>query len=379
MSAIFAVAGKLVTLFIYVLVGYVVSKRKMISEGFSAGISRFLLVVTIPCLILSTFETDYTFERLVKAGEVYVISLIIFGASILIGYLTAWILRISEESKSVWIYSVTFTNHAFMGWAVMDAVFGGESIFYATFANLAFSTYAYTYGVWLMRSTGTEAGKKHSMKEYILTPVNAAIVVGLIMFIFQLRFPAPVDNAVQGMSSLTTPMAMLYVGTILTKSSIKDVFSDWRTYACSFVRLVLIPLLVLMIARPLIHDPMIYGVLVIGHAMPVAGFCAIFAGEYGNDVVLASKFIFIRDAAVIFLKNILALQNMLHRRIKTQGCRRNPAAFAIWLYILWDAGRNTRHPMFRMRSYQISILAPSSLTNSARIAVSPGQAGAVTS
>ena len=271
MSAIFAVAGKLVTLFIYVLVGYVVSKRKMISEGFSAGISRFLLVVTIPCLILSTFETDYTFERLVKAGEVYVISLIIFGASILIGYLTAWIFRISEESKSVWIYSVTFTNHAFMG----------------------FSTYAYTYGVWLMRSTGTEAGKKHSMKEYILTPVNAAIVVGLIMFIFQLRFPAPVDNAVQGMSSLTTPMAMFYVGTILTKSSIKDVFSDWRTYACSFVRLVLIPLLVLMIARPLIHDPMIYGVLVIGHAMPVAGFCAIFAGEYGNDVVLASKFIFI--------------------------------------------------------------------------------------
>ena len=141
--------------------------------------------------------------------------------------------------------------------------------------------------------TGTEAGKKHSMKEYIFTPVNAAIVVGLIMFVFQLRFPAPVDNAVQGMSSLTTPMAMLYVGTILTKSSIKDVFSDWRTYACSFVRLVLIPLLVLVIARPLVHDPMIYGVLVIGHAMPVAGFCAIFAGEYGNDVVLASKFIFI--------------------------------------------------------------------------------------
>ena len=295
MNTVFTVAGKLVTLFIYVIVGYVISKRKMISEEFSNGISRFLMVVTVPCLILSTFETDYTLERLVKAGEVYVISLIIFGLSILTGYLTAWIFRISKESKSVWIYSVTFTNHAFMGWAVMNAVFGGESIFYATFANLAFSTYAYTYGVWLMQSTGTEAGsqKKHSMKEYIFTPVNAAIVIGVIMFIFQLRFPAPVDNAVQGLSSLTTPMAMLYVGTILTKSSIKDVFSDWRAYACSFVRLVLIPMLVLIIARPLVHDPMIYGVLVIGHAMPVAGFCAIFAGEYGNDVVLASKFIFI--------------------------------------------------------------------------------------
>ena len=298
MSAIFAVAGKLVTLFIYVLVGYVVSKRKMISEGFSAGISRFLLVVTILALYCRLLKQIIPL-RAGQGRRGLCHQLIIFGASILIGYLTAWILRISEESKSVWIYSVTFTNHAFMGWAVMDAVFGGESIFYATFANLAFSTYAYTYGVWLMRSTGTEAGKKHSMKEYILTPVNAAIVVGLIMFIFQLRFPAPVDNAVQGMSSLTTPMAMLYVGTILTKSSIKDVFSDWRTYACSFVRLVLIPLLVLMIARPLIHDPMIYGVLVIGHAMPVAGFCAIFAGEYGNDVVLASKLYLLQRCYVL--------------------------------------------------------------------------------
>ena len=48
MSAIFTVAGKLVTLFIYVLVGYVVSKRKMISDGFANGISRLLLVVKIP-------------------------------------------------------------------------------------------------------------------------------------------------------------------------------------------------------------------------------------------------------------------------------------------------------------------------------------------
>ncbi len=294
MNAIFTVAGKLVTLFIYVIVGYAVSKRRMISEAFSNGISRFLLVVTLPCLVLTTFEADYTPDRLMKAGEVYLISLVIFGLSILIGYLTAWIFRISKASKSVWIYAVTFPNHAFMGWAVMDAVFGGEAVFYATFANLAFCTYAYTYGIWLMQSTGTDAGQNvhHSIKEYIFTPVNAAVVVGLIMFIFQLRFPAPVDNAVQGLSSLTTPMAMFYVGTILTKSSVKDVLSDWRTYVCSLVRLVLIPFLVLVIARPFVHDPIIYGVLVIGHAMPAAGFCAIFAGEYGNDVVLASKFIF---------------------------------------------------------------------------------------
>lgn len=70
-SAIFAVAGKLVAAaFIFIL--DVVSKKKMISEGFSAGISRFLLVVTIPCTLYCRLLKQIipSPQRLVKAGEV---------------------------------------------------------------------------------------------------------------------------------------------------------------------------------------------------------------------------------------------------------------------------------------------------------------------
>lgn len=307
MDALFTVAGKLVTLFIYVIAGYIVCRKKAVSEAFCDGISRFLLTVSLPCLILSTFETEYTAKRLIQAGEVYVISLVIFGASIGLGYLSARLFRISQEAKSVWVYSVTFPNHAFMGWPVMSAVFGEEAIFYATFANLAFSTYAYTFGIWLMEKNGTDSGRrKHSLKAYIVTPINAAIVVGMVLFIARWRLPGPVDHAVSGLSSLTTPLAMFYVGTILTRSSIRDVLGDWRTYACSFMRLIAVPLLVMICARPFVHDPMVYGVLVIGHAMPVAGFCAIFAGEYGNDVVLASKFIFITTLLCIITIPVFA-------------------------------------------------------------------------
>lgn len=309
MSALYTVAGKLITLFIYVLAGYIVCRRKAVSEAFCQGISRFIMTVTLPCLVLSTFETEYTTERLMQAGQVYGISLIIFGVSIIIGYLSARIFRIGPEAKAVWIYSVTFPNHAFMGWPVMAAVFGEEAVFFATFANLAFSTYAYTYGIWLMEKTGTAPKGKghHSLKEQILTPVNIAIVIGLVLFINQWRLPMPVDNAVSGFSALTTPLAMFYVGTILTQNSVREVIGDSRVYACAFMRLVVIPLLVLFIARPFVHDPMVYGVLVIGHAMPVAGFCAIFAGEYGNNVVLASKFIFVTTLLCIVTIPVFAM------------------------------------------------------------------------
>ena len=309
MEALSAVAGKLVTLFIYVILGYILRRRKILSEVFCDGISRFLMTVTLPCLILTTFETEYTAERLIQAGQIYVLSMIFLGVSIVLGYLSARIFRISPEAKSVWIYAVAFPNHAFMGWPVMSAVFGSDAIFYAAFASLAFSTYAYTFGIWLMQRNGknNEEKKHHSMKEYIITPVNIAIVIGLVLFITQWSLPAPVDNAVRGLSDLTTPLAMFYVGTILTKSSVRDVLGDWRSYICALMRLVIIPVLVMIFARPLTSDPIVYGVLVIGHAMPVAGFCAIFAGEYDNDVVLASKFIFITTLMCIVTIPVFAL------------------------------------------------------------------------
>ena len=118
---------------------------------------------------------------------------------------------------------MTFTNHAFMGWAVMDAVLA-ESPF---LCDICQSGIFHPMPILMVSgSCGVPERKperNHSMKEYILTPVNAAIVVGLIMFIFQLRFPAPVDNAVQGMSSLTNTDGHALCRNDSDKSSIKDV------------------------------------------------------------------------------------------------------------------------------------------------------------
>ncbi len=291
MSALLIVASKLTTLFLYVLIGFIMVRARVLSEEFCGGISKFLMTAVLPCMIISTFQTDYTAEKLIRAGQVYLISLVIFGASILLGYLTARLFRIEKKALGVWVYAVAFPNHAFMGWPVMAAVFGGEAVFYATFANMAFSTYAYTFGVWLMKTTGDNKSTGRSLKDELLTPINAGIVIGLLLFFLQLHLPEAIGSAVSGIGNMTTPLAMIYVGTILARCSLSEVLKESIVYKCSLVRLVLVPLLVLICARPFVHDPLIYGVLVIGHAMPVAGYCAIYAGAYNNDVLLASKLI----------------------------------------------------------------------------------------
>ncbi len=311
MNALFTVASRLVTLFIYVIIGYVISRRKIVSREFTDGISKFLMTIILPCMIISTFQTPYTTEKLAKAGMVFAVSLVIFGLSILIGYLTFYLFRIEKEAKGVWVYAVAFPNHAFMGWPVMAAVFGGDAVFYATFANMAFSAYAYTFGVWLMQTTGRRAEygtkNRHVIRDNLLTPINAGILIGLILFFTQLTLPSSIGTAVDAIGGMTTPLAMMYVGTILAKSPLREVLSDRRVYLCSLARLIIIPMLVFICARPFISDPLIYGVLVIGHAMPVAGYCVIYAGAYDNDTVLASKLISVTTLLSVITIPVIAM------------------------------------------------------------------------
>jgi len=71
MTAFFTVAGKLVALFIYIVVGYVIVKLGVITKEFAAGISKFVMSITLPCLILKTFQTDYSTQLLAAAGKTY--------------------------------------------------------------------------------------------------------------------------------------------------------------------------------------------------------------------------------------------------------------------------------------------------------------------
>lgn len=291
MAVFFATFGKLITIFIYILVGFVVARKRIFSEVFTNGISSFLMTVSIPCLIITSFQVEYTPERLRLGGIAFLASVIIIAAGIGIGYLNAYLLRVPLSDKAVWVYSTAFPNHVFMGWPVMAAIFGQEAIFYAAFANLAFSGYAYTFGIWIFQKYGQKVEKKQSLRSVLLTPINVALVIAMIMFVTGLRLPASIQGAVDGFGSVTTPLAMFYVGTILAANRLSEVFADRRVYMMSFLRLILVPLLVLFLAKPFVSDPISYGTLVIGNAMPVAAYCAIYAGAYRNNVQLASRFV----------------------------------------------------------------------------------------
>jgi len=236
-------------------------------------------------------QTEYSVDRLSLAGQTYLLGIICYSISIGIGYLSCRMCRIGSNVKGVWIYSIVFPNQIFMGWPVMEAVYGKEILFYAAFANMANASFAYTFGIWLMRMTGSDKEKKTSLFKELLTPVNLAILAGLFLFFLQLKVPAPINSAIKGLADLTTPMAMIFTGTVLAMNPLLEIVSDTRVYLIALFRNLLIPSLVFVLLCSLPIPDLVFGTILLAHTMPVAGFAAVYAGAYGNDVRLASKFI----------------------------------------------------------------------------------------
>lgn len=307
MTAFFTVMNKLITLFLYTIVGYAIRKKNVVSEKFESELIKFLMNISLPALVINTFQTSYTPELLKRGAVIYGVSLIVYAVSILIGMGSGKLLKIGQSAMGVWIFAVMFPNHCFMGWPVMSAVFGEDALFYAAFANLGFSTFAYTYGVYIISKYGENKNHKMSLKNMIATPINVSILIGILMFVTHIALPSSIGNAVSGLGNVTTPLAMIYCGMLLTKNKLSEVFGDWRVYAVSVLRLIIIPLLVFVVARMFITDTMVLAVLVVGHSMPVAGFCALFAGQYGGDAVLASKFIFVSTLLCIVTIPFMAM------------------------------------------------------------------------
>ena len=107
--------------------------------------------------------------------------------------------------------------------------------------------------------------------------------------------PGFVDETVSALSSCTTAMTMVYIGTILSDVDWKTIVTGKQLYF-SVMRLVIIPLIVWLPCRFLHVDPLITGVSVFLAAMPAGSTTSLLAAKYGADADSAAKCVVLSTA-----------------------------------------------------------------------------------
>lgn len=285
----FPVASSIFTLFILIGVGFIAYRVGYLSRSGASGLSSLLVNVSIPCLILESMQVPLSSGLIHSMKILLLIEIVVYAVSFTVAVLVPYFFKGSLFETGVMRFMLIFSNLGFMGYPVAYAMFGEESVFYVTLINLPFGFLVFTIGVFLLRPDLAS----HPDVKRIITPGLIASFIGLFLLGTGLTIPSPLNESISLLGDITTPLAMIVIGTFLAPLPVYDMISDIRIWAISGFRLLVIPIIVLLIIRFFTSDPLLIGVSVLLAAMPVAANTVLLSEEYGVNAELASKGVFI--------------------------------------------------------------------------------------
>ena len=105
--------------------------------------------------------------------------------------------------------------------------------------------------------------------------------------------PADITSVCNNLGALTTPLAMLIIGSTLATMDIKSVLNDRRVYIFTLIKQLIIPVMVWAVLKLFVGDALIMGVMTVLLLMPVANNSVLFATMFNKDEKLAAKTVFI--------------------------------------------------------------------------------------
>lgn len=270
------------------VVGFVCAKLGVTNSDSNKHLSNIVMNVLLVCTILySVMNTEMEMD-LADLGFVLLSFVAMFAVLSALGWVTAKVLRPGAERKGITFFAVTFANTVFLGFPVIEALYGADGIFIAAISNIPFNLMAYTVGLGAVRG-----GVKGLTVRKALAPPLVASLLAVLLFLSGIEVPKFVSDAFGTMSGATIPMSMLIVGTSLGSVSLKSAAGNWRVYAVVAIKLLVAPVVVWFVTRLFVTDEMLLGVTVILASAPTAMIATLFAIECGRDEGYASECVFI--------------------------------------------------------------------------------------
>ncbi|MBQ8291100.1 MAG: AEC family transporter [Clostridia bacterium] len=273
--------------------GVILVKTKILEGGQSGVLSKVLLYVGMPFLILnSTLDVSF-------GGDL--LKVVLLAAAIGIGYTFLCIflskpvtaMEKDEKTRGIMRFCAVFGNNGFLGIPLTMAVFPDRPLVltFVIIVNIINNAVMYTVGVFMISGDKSTV----SVKKALLNPVLIAFIIGLILNLVGVQKYVPEISTYAGyLGSVVTPLSMLILGMKLGGVKLLPMFTSWKTYFVSALKLIVVPTLAVALAFALkgafaFGEDLVLGSFV-AFAMPTAALATTFSDSYGGDVEHAVSF-----------------------------------------------------------------------------------------
>ncbi len=282
----------MITLSCLVAVGYVAGKLGFLGGDFDRQLSRLVINITCPALILSSAMTGELPDRNYIL-PLLLISVITYVVLAIVAFLLPRYLTKRKDDEGAVGFALMFGNVGFMGYPVVASIFGHEAVFYAAVLNVVNTFAVFTVGTILITGSSEVGGERFQKKVLYSTPMLSAYLTMLIVALQIDNIPGFISQPLTMLGNITVPAALLIIGSSMSQLSLRTMLGNRTVYMTTALRLALLPLGVHYLMTALGFSPFVVGINTVVIAMPVATYGTILCLKYEKDTTMMTEVTFI--------------------------------------------------------------------------------------
>lgn len=296
---------QVVIMFILMIVGWICYQVKFLHEQTVKDLTKVLLYVVSPCLIINSFRQSFSAARLLQFGLVFLLVIALFIFKIITSeFIFGKNLVKDRQKRTVLRYA------GFMGVPLVQAILGTKGVFFAVPYLIAYNIFMWTHGIRMF--TQKKQSFRESFQQAVINPNIIAAVIGMLLFITQVKLPDVVSDPMNYIANLNTPLSMIVIGTNLGSINLKADWQDKLAWSGVFVRNLFFPIVILGILYALPLPAIAKMTTLIMATCPVAGVVVLFSLLSNFDVKFPTKLMCLSTlGAIITIPLVICLATLI--------------------------------------------------------------------
>ena len=281
------------TLSVILAIGFLCRKVGIIDDIASKKLSKLILMVGQPAMIIySMANAEYSEENVKMAWIMLGLGFVFHAVLALIGFFMALPYKKVPDEEKISEFSFMFANCAFIGFPIFEALIGPVGLFMASFLTFSFNVLLWTWGLGIFARGRNDI--KLNLKKVLLNFGTVPCIIGFVLYLLKapeigFEMPAFIMKGAGYLSNLCTPISVLVTGALIATQSLKRIFGSWKLYYFNVMKLFVLPILVCLVAKLLlsiipVEGLEIYAIFVTAAAaLPSASSVTMMSETYGLD------------------------------------------------------------------------------------------------
>lgn len=277
MELAFITSKQVLELFILIFAGIVLYKKHIVKSEHKGVLSSILIDFVVPCMVINSFMGK-SIDNAGELGKSFIYSIILCVIGIVIALLTG--LFIKKDLRDVYNFACSFSNAAYMGFPLINAMFSDVGIMYASAYVTVFNILLWTVGYMFFASV---KHPKDIFLAIVKCPPIISVGIGLIIYFGNIQITDIIAQPISMVGAMNTPLSMIITGVTVAQTNVRNILKNVYLWFAVFVRLIVIPGVCTLVFSLLHFTGMTAMVCLVLEACPVAAITTMLAVQYNKN------------------------------------------------------------------------------------------------